>query len=841
MMHGFKNGVYRGWSPFFNYDSYESLKLSENLPIPNKKKYVFTEQGLDLTDLSLKIAKTMKNENSFIPLNLVVELLNTVKNIDNIYIPDGIAKGRMIKVINKHNSFDYSTDSLKNFVVKNIIETSNSPVNQISSYSPITFGKYEEIKKSRENNFVLSLLDGISMDQQQETNAVGKDVIGIAANGIKDYFALVDYFSNYYKGDINPFDNEYFERVFNLGDGDIIVNRIAGLNLTDRAISALNSYIGTQLGIENLFNSNSDPALVLSSLLSAATDNAKELILKAINAGKEFASMHMYLIILGFDEGYVAKFMTNPENISILEGVKHNLFMTSKKKPSVDSIVRGLKENTEFKKIFNLAKELTSLAKILKINQGIKASADQLYKYFQDVENDFVTRELQIIDDYKTSIKTKEKFSMETHGINIVMFDKPYLSGNINDVIDILRKAKEYGIIDGGFSFDKFLKDNNNLEGGYKDTSIKYYNLIKGTFNTMDILTKLKHFGNMINAAKASEEQIIESARKFRFALEEVPEILMKTDLSDYRSPHKLLGTNKISLSEEQISKAFSAYDDIVISNWLKKTLVNKTINLLDVKELTETEPKYFNDLSESFVPIENREIIIDFKSDDSLANFKQMMENNIVPYLKKIYPNNSFVKGLLIRKRSLEKDRTWISTRVRMGKALDPKNLDTMFNYQNGFDELHKNSEKLVFGNTEFAISDLFFLYNLIVNKDRGGYDRLTKIFKNYISDKNSLALDLYKYYTLIDSGDEPLFDVDIMDESMENVRRSIVYGIISINGSVLKSDDARSSINLKNPNFTMVTGTMEKVLNYDNIKLFSKVVNLLNDKNVLIQFNCD
>lgn len=33
------NGIFVGWSPFFNYDSIESLKKSEELPTPNGNEY----------------------------------------------------------------------------------------------------------------------------------------------------------------------------------------------------------------------------------------------------------------------------------------------------------------------------------------------------------------------------------------------------------------------------------------------------------------------------------------------------------------------------------------------------------------------------------------------------------------------------------------------------------------------------------------------------------------------------------------------------------------------------------------------------------------------------------
>jgi hypothetical protein len=51
---------------------------------------------------------------------------------------------------------------------------------------------------------------------------------------------------------------------------------------------------------------------LISQLLSAATDNAKELILDKINAGMNFARMYVYAIVSGYDINDIVAFMTSP-------------------------------------------------------------------------------------------------------------------------------------------------------------------------------------------------------------------------------------------------------------------------------------------------------------------------------------------------------------------------------------------------------------------------------------------------------------------------------------------------------------------------------------------------
>lgn len=50
--------------------------------------------------------------------------------------------------------------------------------------------------------------------------------------------------------------------------------------------------------------------MTISVLLSAATDNAKELILEKINAGPDLASVYIYLLATGVDFKTASDFMT---------------------------------------------------------------------------------------------------------------------------------------------------------------------------------------------------------------------------------------------------------------------------------------------------------------------------------------------------------------------------------------------------------------------------------------------------------------------------------------------------------------------------------------------------
>lgn len=836
MMHGFKNGVYKGWSPYFNYTSIENLNLSEQLPIPNKKSYKiseYVERAVDLTNFHTLFTEQKKK---YLELSDIIPLLIEVNKYprDLIFVPNDEIGQSMLSIINNHNKFEPSQEAFKNYVVRNIIATGVHPKNQISAHTPIDMGEYDNIKKEKEGNFFLWLGDGISMDQQQQTNATGKDVIGIAANGIKDYFSLVEYFSNYYKDDINKIDNEYFERTFNIGylkDGEVInnkqvkVNRIGGLNLEKKATEILNTYLQNELGISNLFNPNSDPSLVLSSLLSASTDNAKELILKTINAGKEFASMHVYLIILGFNEGAIANFMTSKENLSVLNGFKHNIFYSDKNKPSADKVVNESKNTpTEFKKIYNLAKELTFLAKILKINQGIKASGAEIYLYFQNIQNEFIARENQL----KSDVKAKKELTLED-----ILNDKPYLKNQDISIQKTLDLARENNISNGGFNISKFFEDED-----YKKVAIDYYNLIKGTFNVVDTMTKLPHFGKMIEASKMVYDQLTETSKKFRFLPEIVVPLLENSNITNWKVNYKVSGTNSISLSEKQINNVFNTFDDIMITEWLKTIASNYNINLQDVKQLTNKVTNYFN--GTRFSTLGNEDLMIDLNDPKSFINFKTMMESNIIPYLKQITKNedikNSFISGLVVRGSTKKDERTYLSTKLRPSVADNPKNLEIMEKYQEGFDALSNIDLKI--GDKIYNPQDLLFIYNLIINKDRPGSDRLTIFFKNYVSNVNSESSSFYKFISDIDSDEIDIFT----PENISKYKDAIIFGVLAENNELKKSSD-HDSIILKynNVNESLVTAISSSTSDLKYIQMVNTIMGLIKNNNILIKFNCE
>jgi hypothetical protein len=86
--------------------------------------------------------------------------------------------------------------------------------------------------------------------------------------------------------------------------------------------------------------------------LSAATDNAKELILAKINAGTNLAKCYLHLIMMGFNISDIVSFMISPA-VSIINDLSTaNMFDEYMYKVSIDNAIGILKGEFPLNKFF---------------------------------------------------------------------------------------------------------------------------------------------------------------------------------------------------------------------------------------------------------------------------------------------------------------------------------------------------------------------------------------------------------------------------------------------------------------------------------------------------------
>lgn len=322
------NGKYLGWSNLFNYDNYLTLEASEKLPMPKHlylskidnvdkalqdyTKQIFEATSDDYKNILEKRRDSLKNvvnideyieqiENAETPQEKIEIYANLLNHLYRNTYNDGIQEAvnitytnlkgnEVLRNLQKHENTKIpkkqASEISKNFISSHIQHTIQDLNNMTRAYSPIDIevfrGASEFSDKGSESN-ELTLLNPTCKMIMQYQNMVGKNVIGIAANGEKASFMW-----HYYLNDIirygNDKDLEYAQFSFTtnrivgragnkLGLAEIQNNHVVN-GLPDMNFETLSPERKEKM--ENLFNQritgNLYVDLMISQVLSAATD-----------------------------------------------------------------------------------------------------------------------------------------------------------------------------------------------------------------------------------------------------------------------------------------------------------------------------------------------------------------------------------------------------------------------------------------------------------------------------------------------------------------------------------------------------------------------------------------
>lgn len=235
----------------------------------------------------------------------------------------------------------------------------------VASYSPVTMDELSYMATRSEKGALvasMSLMNPLTKYLMQVQNMVGKKVIGISAVGEKVFYNL----SYYYNEGIRSNNERWINNLLSCHEFSRIQNRFAYEEKTGELEQAIKTSIANinfddveGIRLRFLFVNNVDKELrekyeitdddvnnktekweiyqkdlkqkieelskkhkndnwvntvdlIISQILSAATDNAKELILDKINCGENLAKCHLFLIMQGFNIKDVVSFMTSP-------------------------------------------------------------------------------------------------------------------------------------------------------------------------------------------------------------------------------------------------------------------------------------------------------------------------------------------------------------------------------------------------------------------------------------------------------------------------------------------------------------------------------------------------
>lgn len=864
------NGVYIGWSPLFDYTSLKTLELSKQLPTP---EIVNLRQDVNGVDVTFELEEILKyTDDDINPINddVRVELLknyvsilkkiNRYKGAINYTTEDSIKLQKVFKLLKSHIFYkipeNIAEAAYKNVASANIYAVSHDIRNRDQGYTAITMRNLSDAAaKSPKGKqaAALNMLNPLTKYIMQYQNIVGKNVIGIAANGEKVWFNTYYYWTKLLKE--GKADKLKFRTTLSRVEGRYnkkikprTVKHLPDLNTRDLAIKeALINEL--DIDVKNEVYKYVDQ--LISQLLSAATDNAKELILAKINAGSNFARMYVYLIMTGYDLDDIVQFMICPTsefidsmsnsnmfqdsdmNNSPHKAIKlsmgsvrskdflhgninkprgdeddqfdgnrstsktkfitqrlkikdkydviiktlqdHNLLKDLDEDLSLDKLMQGyilaaisdssidirnltiindfeinsylhycqnlvyklrhvvskyqsdlvdtstaisemLVDAAEFNKIYNLATEISNISSAwLGLNQGIPTDELSMLKRFESMRKVITDQEraLGLYDSqmFTDSTKDKDKDKADKYLEEVI---QAIWNNNQNLTIEYIRtqleKAHANKLI-GTFDVYRYLTDTQ-----YRQNMIEYGHLIKGTVNVLDMMEEIPHYKEIINCLKSVAVSKNALASKSRM----ITELANKAGLT--------------RLNDDQLKGVIRFVDRLNAFNFarsLKKTII-----------LDKSIVGFKSDFSETTTSE------IDLSTFEGLATFKHWIEFEFLEELKQDYKDNPLVKHLV---------KTPDNVRDILATDIDLLHPNVTSLTRLSYDEILKGMalfENIPYKNTELSIADLLQLYNIIVNCNQYGSERLTTAFKACYSENNILN----KFFKFIGTQDYDL-----------------------------------------------------------------------------------
>ena len=479
-----------------------------------------------------------------------------------------------LALINKHNMFTDFMDgknAVKNSVISKIKQVISMPSNQLLANEPVDVQSLHTAARkagAELNTKLLSSWDMISYFKQQRDAAVGKDGVGIGANGLKVFLTVSNYYNDWYKtindnGLIKDLDlrtnPKSFRKLLTINGEKMDIHTISDTKVTGSYIDKILNDYGYDKFNNNLKVLNSKAALFMSAFISGATDNAKELVMAKINAVSELAGMHLYLLSLGISMDDVAKYMNSDIVKYLLKSLSQNSFRSTERLFIPQLVVNYTLEHNEdpefseesvktFNDIYEGGQEFKVLARLLKINQKTAANTQELNSFLSTFNYVVYARENAVLGESVKNLRNPELWDYTKGKNDLSIVNKILLrNANFSDnpekykqyVTDTLTKAnnidvetidehgmlvhKNVSLIGGQFDF-RYYMNTNNTE--YRKATVEYYNLFKNTVNIFDVIENSPHFKAMIDGVSTIHNILLISSKKYNFIFSKARDII---------------------------------------------------------------------------------------------------------------------------------------------------------------------------------------------------------------------------------------------------------------------------------------------------------------------------
>lgn len=768
-----KQGMFDLWSNLGSLETETLANISLDLPLPNRVKLVFGNKPSDYKENSIFIQTGENNEldplienyilaNGYTEkLRSIIPVLNYINKTRDFTVSDALINNEqfkyLIRQINKHNSSTLSNEAIRNYTVTQLqkicgdirhIQSAQSPIDEALDRIKLEIAKLP----GRDNG---SAYDGKSIYQLQEDNLTGKAVVGIMANAIKAFFSMTQYFNKYYADhkDLSVSDNTFFVNKLHLNGKEYNIATVANATLEQTQIHQLATILAQVAGIDSFLTTDDDVSIILSSLVSLATDNAKELALSKMHASLNLASMHGYLAMFGIPTSDIVRYTTSPLFTRLYELTQANAYenlsgqINRRIWEQLLNESRFAREFTEqdvldLKNLYDLAQELRTLTSLLSINQGVKSNISNTLSFVQVFKNIY-NNQFGKLRDTKSDDQLINSI-IQMHGLvpNNTLIN--FYSQKLQQVKQLSQKYDDsvYGNIK--VDMNKYFTDSE-----YQNYIIQAYDLIKGTVNVFSIINSLPHFYEMLRAFNTITQKLKTSAKA---------EFILSSD--SYFKPLEINNREKVEYFDEATGESYTEnrllfkvdygytdfvigqlqrfYDDYVLSDYVKN-IVPDLFSISYVRNIN-------GDIQ--------KKVDVNFRDSDSIDSFKQLTFD-LLSKLKQLYPDNKFLSSLIPVNINVGQDQV-ADYRYRLNFNLDTLNSQNseydQLKYNQivgGFNDIINLKIKNILNNvsgSDSSVGDALYLYNTIFNKDSFGQNSLTRLFGKYITNKNVLPLAKFK-----------------------------------------------------------------------------------------------
>lgn len=814
---------------------------------------------------------------------------------------DGINEVR--SQLNKHEQYEIPITELelanKNYVASRIMQIVNDPKSIQMAYDPVTADPLKALAsgtvKAKSSDQMTSMNPLTKMIMQYQ-NMDGKQVIGIAAIGEKVFMGLSYYFNEGLVSDDADYhrymkffhtshriagrakgsphlcirtektDNNYTRALKKYGDNfeqfqrDLLqMDEVIKIVKAEPSIPGmtLQEKIKKYYGEQGKLWTQADAAI--SMLLTAATDNAKELILTKINGGQALAKIYLHLLILGYsiddtvafmssksvtaidmltssnifsgedvrikdiydivkkDEFYKGDFNSlvdevnkegsqisnlkdkvnkylksidpkNPHEPKLLEFIRTSDLTLSEKLQIQDLLLSKLPANykaTEYRRskiilgfkmlqllknndcdysefaadleeLYNLdiqANEMSSLGTMMGIAKGIDPRYSDLLQQVIKIEKIYNRKHNYFSYTYLDEKSKSEKpsygiYLMDEKSDEDVLKNAAREDACINKILEthpnytkekvkeIIKTAISHEIIKwnsgeeaykSSFDLEQFVSDD-----AYRKAATDFYDIIKSQYNIFDVIHRIPHYwqaicglytANGITSIATVKNQIIN---------------IVKGYVTEQNAPFE----------NYEISRAQNYANELLLFKWIQQYQQTSSKPLVfQIHKGDYMYDKYMN-----LVKAEEDQLIT-IKTLADLQTFKIWMEKSLVPALRSgsedylidgqsvvTDPNNEFINSLMYAK-----DKNFIYMKLNFIMTDVDSNSRTM----SKFARMVNDFNRLDIGNLGLPvkITDYFILYNLLVNKNQQGRDRLTTLFSYNIAQGDSILSSYFKF----------------------------------------------------------------------------------------------